>query len=247
MASKGDLAVVLGYLRSATVEGGFADADAAACARALGADGVAVSMAGEGGLWELVWSSPGVSAQLEDLQFTLGHGPGLEAAESCVAVLEPDLARVPGERWPALLPEVMALGVEAVFCFPLLLGGACLGTLTLQRSSPGPLEDARLMDAWIIADALTAVIAENAERWDASVDLEQDTGLYRARVHQAVGMISVQAGVSLAQALLRLRAYAFRHSRPVMEVAEDVVGRRVQFRNELDRPGTPTGEGTEGT
>jgi hypothetical protein len=50
-----------------------------------------------------------------------------------------------------------------------------------------------------------------------------------ARVHQATGMISVQLGVSLAEALLRLRAHAYGQDRPVADVAADVVGRRMRF------------------
>ena len=51
----------------------------------------------------------------------------------------------------------------------------------------------------------------------------------RAEVHQAAGMASVQLGVSVMDALARLRAYAFVHDRGVAEVAADVVARRLRF------------------
>jgi hypothetical protein len=41
--------------------------------------------------------------------------------------------------------------------------------------------------------------------------------------------LSVQLDVPIAQALVRLRAYAFGHDRRLTEVAEDVVGRRLRF------------------
>ncbi|MFF3276580.1 ANTAR domain-containing protein, partial [Streptomyces chrestomyceticus] len=69
---------------------------------------------------------------------------------------------------------------------------------------------------------------------------------YGAAVHQASGMVSVQAGISVARALLRLRAHAFGHGRTVCEVAEDVVARRLHFRDDENGPGTAAGEGTEG-
>ena len=50
-----------------------------------------------------------------------------------------------------------------------------------------------------------------------------------ARIHQATGMMSVQLGVSLAEALLRLPARAYAQDRPVADVAADVVGRWVRF------------------
>ncbi len=51
----------------------------------------------------------------------------------------------------------------------------------------------------------------------------------RAEVYQAVGMISVQLGVSLEEALVRLRAHAFAASTPLDEIAGDVVGRLLRF------------------
>ena len=48
-------------------------------------------------------------------------------------------------------------------------------------------------------------------------------------VHQASGMVSVQLDVSLAEALVRLRSYAFGSDRLVAEVAKDVVARRLRF------------------
>jgi AmiR/NasT family two-component response regulator len=52
---------------------------------------------------------------------------------------------------------------------------------------------------------------------------------YRAQVHQATGMISVQLGVGQAEALVRMRAHAFRHRRALADVASDVVARRLRF------------------
>jgi AmiR/NasT family two-component response regulator len=49
------------------------------------------------------------------------------------------------------------------------------------------------------------------------------------QVHQASGMVTVQAGVSIDEAFLMLRAHAFATGRPVAEVAKDVVERRLRF------------------
>ncbi|MET9546570.1 GAF and ANTAR domain-containing protein [Streptomyces sp. NPDC006627] len=233
-----DLAAVLESLRPAPGSGGMVGADARRCARALGVDGVAVSVTLGSGLTELLWSTPGTSTQLEDLQFTLGQGPGPEVAASGTVVSVPDLSLEPAGRWPALLSDALALGVRAVFCLPLDVGGACLGVMTLQRAEVGPLEETSLADAWIVTNALTAALVQNPEPWAAFAAAEDTSHFYRAAVHQAAGMISVQADVSLAEALIRLRAHAFRHGRPLIEVADDVVARRVHFRHDDgDEPG----------
>jgi hypothetical protein len=229
---RADLAAVLESLRPTPGSGRLIGADAVRCARALSVDGVAVSVLADGGSNELLWSSSDASTRLEDLQFTLGQGPGPEAADSGTAVSVPDLAREPADRWPALLPEVLSLGIRGVFCLPLRVGEARLGAMTLQRARPGPLEEGPRADAWIVTNALTAALVQDAGQWDAFADADDDSHFYRAAVHQAAGMISVQAGVSVSEALIRLRAHAFRHGRPLIEVAEDVVARRMHFRDD---------------
>jgi AmiR/NasT family two-component response regulator len=52
---------------------------------------------------------------------------------------------------------------------------------------------------------------------------------FRFVVHNAAGMISVQQGISVTDALIRLRAYAFSHDRPLTDVAQDVVDRRIRL------------------
>ncbi|WP_344523949.1 ANTAR domain-containing protein [Streptomyces albiaxialis] len=208
----------------------FVGGDPRQYAGVLGVDGVAVSLAAGDRHSELVWSTPGVSARLDDLQFTLGEGPGVEALQSLSLVLEHDLGRVPLSRWPLLLPELTALAVGAVFCFPLRVGAAGVGVLTLHRGRAGPLSPAQMDDAIVLGAALTGVVLGGDGRPGGP---EGDgSGLHRVVVHQASGMVSVQAGVPVAQALLLLRAHAYRYGRPVVEVAEDVVARRLRFRDD---------------
>jgi AmiR/NasT family two-component response regulator len=51
----------------------------------------------------------------------------------------------------------------------------------------------------------------------------------RAEVYQAQGMVAVQLGVPLADALSRLRARAYAENRPLGDVARDVVARTLSF------------------
>ena len=53
-----------------------------------------------------------------------------------------------------------------------------------------------------------------------------------AQVHQATGMIQVQLGVPTEDAFLLLRARAFASGRPVIDIARDVVERRLRFSEE---------------
>ena len=51
----------------------------------------------------------------------------------------------------------------------------------------------------------------------------------RAIVHQATGMVAVQASVSVGDAVALLRAYAFSTNQPISDVAAAVVGRELLF------------------
>jgi hypothetical protein len=42
-------------------------------------------------------------------------------------------------------------------------------------------------------------------------------------------MVSVQLDITVAEALIRLRAYAFSHDRLITDVAQDVVDRRLRL------------------
>jgi AmiR/NasT family two-component response regulator len=56
-----------------------------------------------------------------------------------------------------------------------------------------------------------------------------EAGAHRAEVHQASGMVAVQLGIGVAEAGLRLRAYAYATNRSIAAVASEVVGRHLRL------------------
>jgi len=172
-----------------------------------------------------------VSALIEDLQFTLGEGPCVDAYRSDVAVLEPDLADPAVARWLAFTGPALDAGVRAIFGFPLGVGAARLGALNLYSDTPGPLSYDQHADALVMADiAAEAVLAMQAGQSTGVLATELEDGSnFQYVVHQAAGMVSAQLDVSVAQALVRLRAHAFANQRLLAEVAVDVVARRLRF------------------
>lgn len=215
---------------------------AQACVRALGAEGVALSLlVGAARTAEPLWCHPGLSARFEELQFTLGEGPGPEAVHTGTPVLEPDLDRVRPERWPVLLSAARDMGVQGVCGFPLGIGAIRVGVLTVLCAGDRRISEQQYADATALTAALTGAFLNgnghaNGTGPGPGPDAIPDwpTGLNRPVVHQATGMISVQLGVPIQEALLRLRAHAYGSERPLGEVAADVVARRLRFGDELD-------------
>ncbi|MFJ4969938.1 GAF and ANTAR domain-containing protein [Streptomyces sp. NPDC088755] len=212
----------------------------AACVSLLGMDHLAVSLVVDGEITEHLWSSGSVGASFEDLQFTLGQGPGPDALRAGQATVEPDVAALGTVRWPLLVPAMAHLPIEAMFCLPLALGGITVGVLTALRASPGPMSGQEMDDALGLAAALTLQFLGGAGTGFATwVDAQPNGELHRAVVHQATGMLSVRLALPLGEALLRLRAYAYSHDRSIIEAAEDVVSRRLRLDNDRPEPESP--------
>lgn len=178
-----------------------------------------------------VCSTNEVSAAIEQLQYDLGEGPCVDAYHLDRSVLEPDLADPAAPRWLAFTGPALEAGVRAVFGFPLQVGAVRLGALNLYRDRPGPLGDEQHADALVMADVAAQallVLQANAPPGGLAAELEAGAD-FQYVVHQASGMVSAQLGVSVGQALVRLRAYAFGNDRSLTEVAKDVVERTLHF------------------
>ena len=172
-----------------------------------------------------------VSVRLEQLQYTFGEGPCIDAHRERRPVSEPDLAAPLLSHWAAFTPAAVASGARAVFGFPIAIGTVRLGALTLYRDRPGPLNHAQHTDALLFADTAAEVIIEmQAAAAPGALGAEAEPGTnFRFVVHQAAGMVSVQLDITVADALIRLRAHGFATGRLVTDVAEDVVARRLRF------------------
>ena len=178
-----------------------------------------------------VCTSNGVSALIEDLQYALGEGPCVDAFSQDRPVLEPDLADPDVPRWLAFAGPALNAGVRAIFGFPLRVGAVRLGALNLYRDWPGPLDDDQHADALVMADVTAQsllVLQADAPPGSLAAALMADADFHYV-VHQAAGMVAAQLDTSVANALIRLRAYAFANDRPLTDVARDAVARKLRF------------------
>lgn len=207
------------------------------CAGLLGLDGVSVSAATPDGGDELLWYSDPLAARLADLQFTLGEGPGVEAARDGSLHLIADVRNLPHSRWAGFAPGSVELGIRSVFALPLRLGAIRIGALTGHGCEARALTEEGLEAALALCDALTHHLLSTASQHGAGVRAQEEPQgtLHRAVVHQASGMLSVDLGVDLATALERLRAHAFARDRPIVAVARDVVARRLRLADDRGR------------
>jgi hypothetical protein len=203
-----------------------------ACLVGLDVDGAAISLLTSTESRETLWASDATAELLEDLQFTLNEGACMEAASTGRPVLVPDVhVGVESNRWPLFAAAVVEqTDVSALFALPLQWGAVNLGVLDLYRFHPGGLSGSQYRDALAAADIAALIMI--GQRTDPGEDsggwLDPALG-HRAEIHQATGMVLVQLGISATDALARLRAHAFVHQRLLIDVARDVVARRLVF------------------
>jgi hypothetical protein len=178
-----------------------------------------------------VCTTDAVSDLIEQLQYELGEGPCVDAYHHDRPILEPDLVHPATPRWLGFSGPAIDAGVRAVFGFPLEVGAVRLGALNLYRDRPGALSYEQHADALVMSEVAAhavLVLQADAAPGNLAAALEEAADFHYV-VHQASGMVAAQLDVSVGQALIRLRAYAFGNDRPLSEVAEEVVDRSLRF------------------
>jgi hypothetical protein len=214
-----------------------------ACLAVLPVTRAAVTVMAGADRQEPIWASDGVASHLDEMQFSLGEGPCVEAFTERRPVLVPDLAALGDHRWPMFAAAARRTSVQALFVLPLQAGAIVIGVLDLYRDAPGMLAPHELAAALRTADALLWALlglrdvpaADGTPGDSGQVDPHgwlSGSPLNHTAVYQATGMIMVQSALSPEAALSRLRASAFVQGRAIDEVARDVVARRLRFDEE---------------
>jgi GAF domain-containing protein len=198
------------------------------CRQVAGVTGVALGVASETAR-STVCATDDVADRVEELQDTLGEGPGVDAWRTGHTVLVDDLTAA-SARWPGFAPAAGEHAVRAVFAFPLRIGALRLGMLSLYRTAAGALSDAQVQDVAMLAEAAAVLLTlDQAGEQSAAafVWVVGDRSRFRPEVHQAVGATMVHLGVAPREAYARLSAHAYAHGTTIGAVAADIVTKRL--------------------
>jgi len=220
-------------------------------ARLTGVDGAAVAvLTASSRVRELVYATDPIAQQLDELQFTIGEGPCLDAYLHDRPELwaELDTSEVEAQ-WPGFVPDAFDLGARALFAFPVPGHNRPLGVLELYRRTAGPLDAGEQESATVCAVAVGRTLmsnwdayAEHADNIEHAIEAAAITGagdepadpFPRSQVYVAAGMVAVQLSLSTDDALDRLRAYAYSRRRPITAVSADIVARRLSLQDQRD-------------
>lgn len=198
-----------------------------ACVRLAGASSAGLTL-----MKGIRYATDKAATLFEELQFTLGEGPSVDAQRSAAPVLVPELGSSrERRRWPMFTPAAVDAGAAAMFMFPLRSGAVRLGVLALHRAEAGPLTAGQVSDVLLVTDIVLSMLLDEMLPPGSRPGRHHSDGVQpgRAEIHQATGMVSVQLGVTVEEALVRLRAHAFAHEQPIADVAREVVARRLRL------------------
>ena len=174
-------------------------------------------------------ASNATTRRLEEQQFGLGEGPTRDAHAMHRPVVETDLEAAGWRRWPAFAPVASAAGAGAVCALPLQIGAVSFGVLTLYFPATRGMSVQGLRTGLDFAEFASGILVNSSgpgadgERLDLDLPAVLDT---QGHIYQAQGMVMVDLGVGLAEALARMRAYAYATDQPLSSLAADIVAGR---------------------
>lgn len=209
------------------------------CVEVLAVTGAGITIMGGEQAGPICVSDSSVAA-LEDLQYTMGEGPCRDAFQTGQSVHAPCLDVAAG-RWPSFVQLAIASGIAAAFAFPLLSSGIRVGVLTLYQCAEGDLTTAQFDDSIMLAEIITETVLSLQDDAPAGLLAAGLDGAvqYRAEIHQAAGMVSIQLAIPVGEAMLRIRAYSFANDQTISRVAALIVGHRLRLADDHPHPGSP--------
>jgi hypothetical protein len=198
-----------------------------------------VAARGHGQSGTIVAASSDAARSVEEIEFSVGEGPGTDAYVTSRPVLTPDLERALA-RWPGYVPQALESGVRATFAFPLVVGAVRFGVLHLHGREARALSSDDTATSLVLAELATRLVLDVYAPTDGHPvrpDVPHlDPDDHRDEVYQAQGMVMVQLGISLEAALARMRAHAFASDQKLAHVAADILAGRTRLPPDVEAP-----------
>ena len=171
-----------------------------------------------------VASSDALASAVDELQYSRGQGPCLQALETGVSVSVPEMLEE--TRWGGYPAHALAQGVRSSLSLPMRAAGTVLGALNLYSTQPDGFTD-----AGVVARAVGF-----AEQGSAALDLALrashdgvsdgqlgDALAARTMIDQAIGILMTQHRCPADEAFALLRSSAHHLDRTLRDTATELV------------------------
>lgn len=197
----------------------------------LGADGVSLSITGHHTLSSETSSEIEYSF-LDEQQFTFGDGPSFEASFSNVPISAHDFTSKRDKKsWPIFSSIATSKGVHSMIAFPLRVGNSPVAVLSAYRKRKEEISSDQYVDGLTLS-LITGQLLVQQLAGEDKPNLEkiiENSSKDQSFIHLASGMISEKLNISIIDAMVRIRAYAYKSGIPLTEVATKIVERQLNI------------------
>lgn len=159
---------------------------------------------------ELVW-------RVDETQYALGEGPGLNAAINREPVVRVDNLCI-DERWPRFAAAAVDLGVHSMLSFQLYTHRDALGSLNLYALRPNAFTEDSVHTGRILAAHAAIAASSTVQHANLRAALES-----RDLIGQAKGILMERFRVTPDQAFNLLIVASQRTNRKLRDIAEQLV------------------------
>ena len=180
-------------------------------------------------------ASDEMSRRLGEMHFDFVEGPAQESFATGRPTLLGNVEAV-ASQWPGYGQAALSVDALGIFAFPLQVGAARFGLLTLSVDRPHSLTRDEFERCLSFAALATELLIDGpGARAAGHLDPELLDALeFRSEVYQAQGMVMVDLGITLSAALARMRAHAFASDLELGRLAGDIVAGRTRLSRDED-------------
>jgi GAF domain-containing protein len=199
-----------------------------------GAEGAGLTLLEADRADTIVKSAPFVT-EIDDLQYGLGEGPCISAAETGRTMRSGSLGD--DVRWPRFGPKADRAGVHSVLSLPLIVGDVVVGAMNVYAHAPDSFND-RSEELGELFAVPAAIAVQNAQILAQTRRLAvtlQAALNSQAVIDQAIGIIRSRSGISADEALARLGQHSQQEHVKIRAVAARIVQEAVRRARERRR------------
>jgi GAF domain-containing protein len=142
---------------------------------------------------------------IDDIQYSIGQGPCISAAETGTTMRSGSLGGDP--RWPRFGPRAGRLGVHSVLSLPLLTPGGVVGAMNVYAHAKDAFDERseQLGELFAVPAAISVLNAQILAQSQRLATQLQAALVSRPVIDQAIGIMISRSGDTAEQAFGRLQ------------------------------------------
>jgi GAF domain-containing protein len=169
-----------------------------------GADGAGLTLL-ESDRADIIVKSTEFVRKIDDIQYSLGQGPCISAAQTGTTMRSGSLGADP--RWPRFGPRAGRLGVHSVLSLPLLTPGGVVGAMNVYAHAKNAFDERseELGELFAVPAAISVLNAQILAQSQRLATQLQAALTSRPVIDQAIGILISRSGDTAAEAFHRLQ------------------------------------------